>query len=100
MRFVSGQTDTKRPIVGDDDTSARDAVLALWGDSRPSAVFGTWKVPRPVGTRQRLIWDKQDGTGAGMGDLDAVFGTTDGVEIVEKYAEIAAERLSQEVLAL
>lgn len=77
MRFVSAHSDTKRPIAGDEDAAARDAVLALWGDLRPAAVFGTWKVPRPIGTRHRLIWDKQDGTGAGMGDLDAIFGNSD-----------------------
>lgn len=43
----------------------------------PAAVFGTWKAPRPEKTRHRLIWDKQDGTGAGMGDLDAAFGNSD-----------------------
>lgn len=77
MRFVSGHAETKRPITGDETTELRDAVLALWGTERPAAVFGTWKVPRPPGTRHRLIWDKQDGSGAGMGDLDAAFGNSD-----------------------
>lgn len=177
MAFVSSWTTQRRPITGDKTTEVRDAVLALWGDSRPAAVFGTWKVPRPEKTRHRLIWDKQDGSGPGMGDLSAAFGNSDeeiyllgdwpktgrrqsnilrtdtgmashatvvghptpkpvdlmerilrasvgmvadpfcgsgstlvaaknlgrkaiGVEIEEKYAEIAAKRLSQEVLAL
>ena len=77
MRFVSGHADTKRPIANDETTDAREAVLALWGSERPAAVFGTWKVPRPAGTRHRLIWDKQDGSGAGMGDLDAAFGNSE-----------------------
>lgn len=51
-------------IVGDDDTAARDSALAAWGD-RPALVFGTWRVPRPSGTRHRLIWHKRN-TNPGM----------------------------------
>lgn len=53
-------------IANDGDTSARDAVLAAWGD-RPAIVFGSWKRGRPASTRALLIWDK--GGHAGMGDL-------------------------------
>ena len=53
-------------IEGDQTVAARDAALAAWGD-RPALVFGTWKAPRPGGTRHVLIWDK--GTHVGMGDL-------------------------------
>jgi site-specific DNA-methyltransferase (adenine-specific) len=49
-----------RPIDGDQDTSARDHVLAKWGCDRPSAVFGTWRVRRPDQTRQVLIWWKRE----------------------------------------
>jgi hypothetical protein len=65
----------KRPIANDASTDARDDALALWGD-RPALVFGTWRVARPVGTRQVLIWDKTDGVGPGMGDLSSAFGTS------------------------
>ena len=77
MRFVSSKTTQSRPIANDETTEVREAALALWGSERPAAVFGTWKVPRPAGTRHRLIWDKQDGSGAGMGDLDAAFGNSE-----------------------
>jgi hypothetical protein len=53
-------------VAGDHSTDARDAVLQTWGD-RPALVFGSWRVPRPAGTRFRLIWDKGE---AGMGDLE------------------------------
>jgi DNA modification methylase len=53
-------------IANDSDTSARDAVLAAWGE-RPALVFGSWKRPRPALARALLIWDK--GGHAGMGDL-------------------------------
>ena len=46
-----------RTVVGDSDTAIRDDVLNRWG-SRPAAVFGSWKMPRPAGTKYRLIWDK------------------------------------------
>ena len=54
-----------RSIEGDKDTAGRDIALSLW--SGPALVFGTWKVPAPVGERTRLVWD-QDGA-LGMGDL-------------------------------
>ena len=53
-------------IVGDEDTAARDAVLAAWAP-RPALVFGSWKVRRPDGVRHLLVWDK--GEHVGMGDL-------------------------------
>ena len=77
MAFVSSWTTQLRPIAGDGDTAARDAVLTLWGTTKPAAVFGTWKVERPSGVRNRLIWDKSDGTGPGMGDLSEAFGNAD-----------------------
>lgn len=63
-----------RSIVGDRDTTERDTFLNMWGD-RPALVFGSWRAPRPDGTRMRL-------------GRPAV-----GVEINERYCAIAAERL-------
>ncbi len=76
MAFVSSWTTRRRPIAGDRDSDARDAALALWGHEKPAAVFGTWRVDRPAGTRQVLVWDKTDGVGPGMGDLASAFGTS------------------------
>ena len=53
-------------IVGDDDTSVRDAMLDAWGD-RPALVFGSWRRTRPTGTRALLVWD--NGGALGSGDL-------------------------------
>jgi site-specific DNA-methyltransferase (adenine-specific) len=75
VAYVSSMTTRKRPIAGDQDTAIRDEALALWGD-RPACVFGSWKSPRPSGVRHLLVWDKTDGTGPGMGDLRAAFGTS------------------------
>lgn len=55
-----------RSIVGDEDTAARDDVLTRWMP-RPALVFGSWRAPRPRGTRMVLIWDTKGALG--MGDL-------------------------------
>lgn len=72
MAYRSGWTD--RSVAGDEDTSARDAVLAWW-NGRPAAVFGRWNLPRPDGVRCRLVWDKGDWPG--MGDLAFPWGPSD-----------------------
>lgn len=44
-------------IANDEDTSARDAVLALWGD-RPALAFGSPRLPPPERTKAVLTWRK------------------------------------------
>lgn len=53
-------------IEGDADTSVRDVVLQMLDDV-PVLCFGSWKAPRPAGTRMRLVWDSLGALG--MGDL-------------------------------
>lgn len=67
---VNGHT---APITGDEDTGARDDVLASWGD-RPAVVFGSWRAPRPAGVRHRLIWHKK---GQAPGPVRAAFMSQD-----------------------
>lgn len=55
-----------RGIVGDEDTAARDAAMAWWGDG-PAAVWSAWKYGWNGEPRGMLVWDK--GLAAGMGDL-------------------------------
>ena len=58
-----------RSIASDGDTATRDSVL-LSNAARvaaPALVFGSWKAPRPIGTKMVLTWDK--GPALGMGDL-------------------------------
>lgn len=52
------------PIVGDESADARDRALNDWG-VRPALVFGTWRIARPGGVKNVLIWDK--GSDLGMG---------------------------------
>jgi site-specific DNA-methyltransferase (adenine-specific) len=73
MSYVSnfsryGSTD---PIIGDEGPLLRDEILARWGD-RPALVFGTWRVSRPNGVRELIVWDK--GETPGMGDLSLPWG--------------------------
>lgn len=77
MGYESGWVKDRpsRAIANDETTYVRDAALAAWGN-RPAVVFGTWRRARPDGTRQVLVWDKTDGVGPGMGDLNAAFGTS------------------------
>jgi len=63
-----------KAINGDDGIALRDWTLTAWGN-KPALVFGRWDVPRPTGTRARLIWDK--GNSAGMGDLSLPWGRSD-----------------------
>lgn len=44
-------------IVGDEDTSTRDAALAIWGE-RPAVVFGDLLCTQPAGAVQALIYGK------------------------------------------
>lgn len=53
-------------ITGDDSTAARDWAIGVHGRAA-ALVFGSWKVPRPAGTRAVLVWD--GGGALGMGDL-------------------------------
>lgn len=55
-------------IQGDADTSLRDWVVSLW-EGRPAIIFGSWKRPIPIGTRQILIWDTKGALGMGALDL-------------------------------
>lgn len=65
-------------MAGDETVQLRDHVLAQWksGDSkcfRAALVFGRWNIPKPLGTRQVLVWDKSD-NGPGMGAVDLPWG--------------------------
>ena len=61
-----------RVMAGDRSTLVRDGALALWADRGPAAVFGSWKVQRPAGVRQLVVWDKRGGAGY-SGDLRMPF---------------------------
>jgi site-specific DNA-methyltransferase (adenine-specific) len=49
-------------IQGDEDTSARDAVLA-WFSNTPGIVFGSFYAPYPASLKQVLIWKKPSDSG-------------------------------------
>ena len=68
MTFRSGRGGAfhESAVANDDDTAVRDAVLGLWGE-RPAIMFGRWSIPKPIGTKMVLTWEK--GEHVGMGDL-------------------------------
>ena len=77
MAYQSGyQKQRHSRIAGDESTDLRDEVLTMWGESKPAVVFGTWRTPRPAGVRVVGVWDKTDGIGPGMGDLNMPFGSS------------------------
>lgn len=57
MHYTRSIKPTKSVIANDATADARDDALAAWG-KKPAIVFGSWKVARPAGTKQRLIWHK------------------------------------------
>jgi DNA modification methylase len=61
-------------IGGDKDTSLRDGILEAWGPDKPALVFGSWRVPKPDGTVNVLVWDKGDSPG--QGDIRYPWGNT------------------------
>jgi DNA modification methylase len=66
ISYSSGMANARPGIVGDEDLSLRDDLLAWWGEG-PALVFGSRRKPLPEGTRMVLTWDKGDAVG--MGDL-------------------------------
>lgn len=55
--LLPGHTRTEGGIVGDQDTTVRDAALTAWGE-RVAIVFGDLMLAPPPGTRQPLIYRK------------------------------------------
>ena len=75
IKYNSGWSDARK-IAGDNAVLIRDGALALWAERGPALVFGSWKMPRPSGVRNLVIWDKSPGIGSGMGDLAGAFGAS------------------------
>jgi hypothetical protein len=68
MSYSSGWSG--RAVVGDKDTTARDAILSMWGGALLSSSADGHA--RPETTRLVLTWDKGDWPG--MGDLALPWG--------------------------
>lgn len=59
--IIAGERYTGRAsdrVLTEEDVLPRNSALAAWGN-KPALVFGSWRAPRPPGTRMRMIWDKQ-----------------------------------------
>lgn len=58
--IIKGESRTGRSakrVLTTEHTAIRDAAISLWAP-RPAIVFGSWRAPRPLDTRFRLVWDK------------------------------------------
>ena len=58
--IIKGEARTGRSakrVLTTEHTASRDEAIALWSP-RPAIVFGSWRAPRPLDTRFRLVWDK------------------------------------------
>ena len=58
--IIKGEGRTGRSakrVLTTEHTAIRDEAIALWAP-RPAIVFGSWRAPRPLDTRFRLVWDK------------------------------------------
>jgi len=51
--------ESTQSIASDESLEARDKALTAWG-KKPGIVFGTWKMERPKGTTNLLIWHKSN----------------------------------------
>lgn len=71
---ASSRTFVQSAVANDSDTGIRDEALTLWGADRPALLFGTWRVPRPAATTNRLIWHK---AGSAPGPARAAFLSND-----------------------
>lgn len=72
---MGGRSNAHAGIMGDEDTSARDDVLAMWS-KRPAVVFGDLTLAPPDDTKLTLVYDK----GGDAGFMGAVGGYRRNVE--------------------
>lgn len=84
-------------IANDSDTSARDEVLAMWGE-RPGVAFGSIAAPFPPGLRQVLIWHKPPDSGV-VGsttgyrrDIEAIFLTGEWPVVKVRHSAVLRSR--------
>lgn len=59
-------------IAGDDDTAVRDAVLEVWGDSKPFVAFGDLMLPPPAGVKLVCVYHKAVANAGLRGAIDGV----------------------------
>ena len=87
-----GRSDAGHPgIANDEDTSARDHVLRMWGD-RPGVVFGSVYAPPPlVRPRHVLIWEKPPDSGV-VGSTTGYRRDVEAVYLTGRWPRVPAQR--------
>lgn len=79
-------------IAGDEDTSTRDAALAMWGD-RKAIVFGDLMLPPPAGTKLVGVYSKPPDSGA-YGAIGGVRRDAEAIYLIGKWPSGIAGRTS------
>lgn len=95
------QGDLKRPrneasemgIAGDDDTSARDQALALWG-TRPAVVFGDLMLTPPTGNKLTCVYYKSHATSGLRGAIGGVRRDAEAIYLTGKWGSGIGGRTS------
>src|SRR5213079_2304079 len=81
--YKQKRPDASASIIGDRDTSARDAALALWGDN-PAAVFGDLTIAPPSGNKLTLVYRKPGDAGS-HGAMGGIRRDTEGVYLLGSW---------------
>jgi hypothetical protein len=79
-------------IANDEDTSVRDAALALWGD-RPALVFGSFYAPQPADVRHVAVYRKPPDSGL-IGSTTGLRRDVEPIFLVGNWPKVAAKRSS------
>jgi len=79
-------------IAGDDDTSVRDAALALLA-GKPGVVFGSFYAPYPRDLRQVLVWHKPLDSGV-IGSVTGYRRDAEPIFLIGPWPQLNVERSS------
>lgn len=81
---TAAKNDASEGIANDQDTGARDDVLAMWG-ARPAIVFGDLMLPPPGRTKLTCVYHKADGAAGLRGAIGGIRRDCEAIYLVGKW---------------